>query len=106
VLRVQETERVRVETSPLELGQLVLDPPVVGVEQGDVRRPARRVADRVEQDLGVGQPGVAIEAQAELDKLGIDAARGPRWPPRPLPELAIAAGLRTSSGTSDRRATT
>ena len=67
---------------------------VVG-ELGDVGGPARRVPDRVEQDLDAVEPDVPVEAQAELDQLRVDGRPGiaDRLDVE-LPELAVAAGLR------------
>ena len=68
---------------------------VVLDQLGDVGRAADRVADRVEGDLHVRDAGVAVEAQGELDDLGVD--RRPRVADRldvELPELAVAARLR------------
>ncbi len=61
----------------------------------DVGRPARRVADRVEQDLHAIEPDVPVEAQAKLDQLRVDGRPGitDRLDVE-LPELAVAAGLR------------
>ncbi len=69
----------------VELGQL-----------RDVAGTAGRIADRVEQDLDPLEARIAVVARPKLDDLGIDGR--PRVPDRldvPLPELAVAAGLRT-----------
>ena len=67
---------------------------VVGGELRDVRGPAGRVADRVDQDLDVADADLAVEPVAELDDLGVD--RRARVADRldvELPELAVPAGL-------------
>ena len=95
ILRVQETEGVRLEPPPLEVGQPVGGRLVVRPEQADVGGPAGRIADRVDVDLDIGQPRLAVEAGAELDQLRVD--RRPGVADRlhvPLPELAEATGLR------------
>ena len=68
---------------------------VVG-QQCEVGGPAGRIPDRIEQHLRAGQPGIAVEADPELDDLGIDGRPGiaDRLDVE-LPELAVAAGLRS-----------
>ena len=67
---------------------------VVG-QDGEIPRPAGRIADGVEQDLHLGQPRIAIEPDPELDDLGIDGrSRIADGLDVELPELAIAARLR------------
>ncbi len=69
--------------------------PVVRGELLDVGGPADRVADRVQLEDHVLQPGLAIEAGRELDDLRVDG--GSRVADRfdvELPELPIPAGLR------------
>ena len=64
-------------------------------EPSHVGRAAGAVTDRVEQHLHAAQPGLGIEAQAEVDDLRVDGRS--RVADRlhvELPELAVAAGLR------------
>ena len=86
---------MRSRRSRSSCGQRVAVAAVVGRQLGDVGRPAGGVADRVEVDLDAREPGVAVEARAELDDLGVDGRPGvaDRLDVE-LPELAVAAGLR------------
>ena len=95
ILGIEEAEGVRLEAPPLQLRQVRLGPAVVGDEGRKIGGPAGRVADRVEEDLHVGQAGVAVEARAELHQLRVD--RRSRVADRldvPLPELPEATRLR------------
>ena len=71
-------------------------PSKYAVSAVDVRGPARSVADRVQMDLDVSEPGVAIEAHPEFDDLCVDRRSGvaDRLDVE-LPELTVATGLRT-----------
>ncbi len=94
LLGVEEAQRVGGESPSLQLRKRLLVAPEVGRELGHVRRPAGRIADRVDEDLDVVEAGLTVEAQPELDQLGVD--RGARVADRlhvPLPELAVATGL-------------
>ena len=96
VLGVEQPQDVALEPVPFELRQLVDMAAEVRRQLLDVRRAAGRVADRVEVNLDPVQTGVAVEAQRELDDLGVD--RRTRIADRldvELPELPIPTGLRT-----------
>ncbi len=67
---------------------------VVG-QCGHVGRAARRVADRIDEDLDAGQAGIRVEPRPELDDLGVDGrSRVADRLDVELPELAVAARLR------------
>ena len=69
--------------SPVERGQL-----------SDVGRPTHRVADRIEEDLRVGDADLAVEPVGQLDDLGIDGrARIADRLHVKLPELAVPSCL-------------
>jgi hypothetical protein len=94
VLRVEQAQDVAIEPFPLERREAIGGRPVMAVERRQVSRPAGRVADRVEADLHVGKPRLAVEADAELDDLGIDRRPGVAdGLDVELPELAVPAGL-------------
>ena len=79
VLRIEQAQDVALEATAFELGQRLEMTAVVGGQLGDVGRPAFLVADRIEEDLDAVEAGVAIEARAELDDLGVDRrVRRPR----------------------------
>ena len=95
VLRVEQSQRIRLQPPPFQFGKLAFVAPEIGRQLFQVRRPARPVADRVEQNLDVRQAGLHVEAVAHLDDLGVDCRA--RIADRfcvPLPELAVAARLR------------
>ena len=94
VLRIEEAQDVALQAVSLDGGQRGRVGAVVGRELLDVGGPAGRIADRVQPELQVRQPDVAVEAEGELDQLGVD--RRPRVADRldvELPELPVAPGL-------------
>ncbi len=96
ILGIQQTEHVTFQAVPLESREPVpVRAEVVG-QQREVGGAAGRVPDRVEQHLGARQAGVAVEADPELDDLGIDGRPGiaDRLDVE-LPELAVAPRLRS-----------
>ena len=94
ILRVGQPKHVPLEAVAFGRRQCVRVGPVIGGQLLDVGRPARLVTDRVEQHLDALDAGVAIEAHAELDDLGIDGrSRVADRLDVELPELAVATGL-------------
>ena len=94
ILRIEEPQRVRLESPAFEIGQLRRVRAEVRRQLRHVRRPALGVADRVEQQQDVIEAGLAVETRAELDELRVDRrTRVADGLHVPLPELAVATGL-------------
>jgi hypothetical protein len=80
---------------PLEFRKFHVMTTEIGREPLEIGGPARRISDRVEQNLDLGHARLYVEAVAHLDHLGVHG--GARIADRlgiPLPELAISARLR------------
>ena len=95
ILRVEQAKRVRLQPPPLEFRKFHVMTTEIGREPLEIGGPARRISDRVEQNLDLGHARLYVEAVAHLDHLGVHG--GARIADRlgiPLPELAVSASLR------------
>src|SRR6185437_7822027 len=72
ILRIEDAQRVALEPPPAVLGKIGEMIAVIGDERGAIGLPARRVAERVELELGARQDAELVEdAGAGGDDLDI-----------------------------------
>ena len=76
ILRVEQAEDVAVQAVAFGRQEGTGPVAVVDGELLDVRRPARRVPDGVQQHLDATQPGIAVQARTQLDDLGVHRRTG------------------------------